>query len=346
MSVAKSPAANARRLSAESGNPRHKILTAPANTLHRERKAFLVLLLLSFRRQSQSNETTAAQRQLLAIQHFVLHKSSWNKMHFPHCSPETFCRLFPVGLPLQKNRNTVHMPVPVPLMHNPSWFSCYLFLSIFSRSNAVPPTLLHACNSQASDNNNLVSKTMYGLPVDGRTVLAVLLCSTAAFAIQPHRLSPKSSRTASRIPSWKLANLCRVAVAASVLKTVSIRQSARLLPATPKRAKFSSAFCETVAAMFPPVQSESNCSAPILPKPSRLILNTIHTESGCPFCRSGENRCVPNTCSTGAVVFRLRFVSPQPMHKVHPTGLVHRVLPLPAILQSAAKMTCRKAAAK
>ena len=190
MPVAKSHAANARRLSAESGNLHHKILPTPANTLHRERKAFLVLLLLSFRRQSQSNETTAAQRQLLAIRHFVLHKSSWTKMHFPHCSPETFCRLFPVGLPLQKNRNTVHMPVPVPLMHNPSWFSCCLFLSILSRSNAVPPTPLHACNLQASDNNNLVSKIMYGLLADRRTVLAVLLCSTAAFAIRPHRLSP------------------------------------------------------------------------------------------------------------------------------------------------------------
>ncbi len=116
--------------------------------------------------------------------------------------------------------------------------------------------------------------------------------------------------------------------------------------AAPKKAKFSPAFCETVAAMFPPVQSESNRSAPTLLKPSLLMLNTIHTESGCPFCRSGENHCVPNTCSTGTVVFRLRFVSPQPVHKVHPTGLVHRVLPLPAILQSAAKMTCRKADAK
>ena len=187
---------------------------------------------------------------------------------------------------------------------------------------------------------------MYGLPVGGRTVLAVLLCSTAAFAIRPHRLNLKLSQTAGRLPSWKLANPCRVAVAASVLKTVSIRQSARLLPATPRKAKFSPVFCETVAAMFPPVQSESNRSAPILLKPSRLILNTIHTENGCPFCRSGENHCVPNTCSTGAVVFRLRFVSLQPMHKVHSTGLVHRVLPLPAILQSAAKMTFRKADAK
>ena len=116
--------------------------------------------------------------------------------------------------------------------------------------------------------------------------------------------------------------------------------------ATPRKAKFSPVFCETVAAMFPPVQSESNRSAPILPKPSRLILNTIHTENGCPFCRSGENRCVPSTCSTGAVVFRLRFVFLQPMHKVHPTELVHRALLLPVTLQSAAKMTCRKAAAK
>ena len=132
----------------------------------------------------------------------------------------------------------------------------------------------------------------------------------------------------------------------AVLKTVSIRQSAQLLPAMPRKAKFSPAFCETVAAMFPPVQSESNRSAPILLKPSRLILNTIHTENGCPFCRSGENHCVPNTCSTGAVVFQLRFVSLQPMHKVHSTELVHRALLLPAILQSAAKTTCRKADAK
>ena len=45
MPVAKSHAANARHLSAESGNLHHKILPTPANTLHRERKAFLVLLL-------------------------------------------------------------------------------------------------------------------------------------------------------------------------------------------------------------------------------------------------------------------------------------------------------------
>ena len=148
---------------------------------------------------------------------YVLHKSSWNKMRFPHCSPETFCRLFPVGLPPRKNRNTVHMPVPVPPMHNPSWFSCCLFLSIFSRSNAVPPTPLHACNSQASDNNNLVSKIMYGLLADRRTVLAVLLCSTVAVAIPPHRPSPKSFQTAGRLPSWKLANPYRVAMAAFVV---------------------------------------------------------------------------------------------------------------------------------
>ena len=41
MPVAKSHAANAHRLSAESGNLHHKILPTPANTLHRERKAFL-----------------------------------------------------------------------------------------------------------------------------------------------------------------------------------------------------------------------------------------------------------------------------------------------------------------
>lgn len=112
MPVVKSYAANARHLLAESGNLHHKILPTPANTLHRERKAFLVLLLLSFRRQSQSNETTAAQRQLLAIRHFVLHKSSWNKMRFPHCSPETFCRLFPAGLPLQKTGIRCICPFP------------------------------------------------------------------------------------------------------------------------------------------------------------------------------------------------------------------------------------------
>ena len=49
---------------------------------------------------------------------------------------------------------------------------------------------------QAIDNNNLVSKIMYGLRADGRTVLAVLLCSTAASAIRPHRLSPKSFQKA------------------------------------------------------------------------------------------------------------------------------------------------------
>lgn len=42
--------------------------------------------------------------------------------------PSVPCKAAPT-----ENRNTVHMPVPVPPMHNPSWFSCCL-VPLYSQS--------------------------------------------------------------------------------------------------------------------------------------------------------------------------------------------------------------------